>query len=605
MDAARQIGEFLFLHLSPDAGIYIRHTVRQDLWLEAVGSKFPEHDTTAETYADELRFMRAVRRAFEDRGLAPRDMIDVQSALWVVHNYKEGDTENVPSATLTREAIEAAMDEYERLGEEGFRAAHPQFGVPQEFWVRSSRRRANRVFPSKPIAALALGVEQLSGGWSTPKCAASMLHNAGYIIVDDEDQPAAFPSDKPFLLRDADRIRICALNYHIAPARELGEPTVSIRAGTFSSELMLNDAWPNVCQALKGKKFQELANVPPPTQDGPDASTTTTFTFELSQPGRRLTMDAGTAEKHRTAINLILYGPPGTGKTYATALEAVRLCLGDEVAKSLDGEDNRPRLMESYQSLVREGRIEFITFHQSFSYEEFVEGLRPTTGASGEGDDGSQVQSSGGFSLKAHDGVLKQISERARLDTGGSSGAGRLDRSRPIFKVALGERGSQEDRIRHGLDNGLIHIGWGKDIDWSNERFEDWSEIRRELEAHSGASVSGYAGDLVCTYSFRTDMQVGDYVVVSDGRDRIRAFGRVTGDYFFDNNADFHPHRRRVEWIWRDDAGAERSRFYPNDFRRHSVYRLNSELIDWDALEEIVLGEDSARVWPRVRATTC
>ena len=72
---------------------------------------------------------------------------------------------------------------------------------------------------------------------------------------------------------------------------------------------------------------------------------------------------------------MILYGPPGTGKTYATALEAVRLCLGDEVAKSLDGEENRPQLMEAYQGLVREGRIEFITFHQSFSYENFVEGL--------------------------------------------------------------------------------------------------------------------------------------------------------------------------------------------------------------------------------------
>src|SRR5436305_639312 len=56
-------------------------TVRQDLWLEAVCSKFPAHSSMAETYAEEQRFMRAVRRAFEERGLAPRDMIDVQSAL--------------------------------------------------------------------------------------------------------------------------------------------------------------------------------------------------------------------------------------------------------------------------------------------------------------------------------------------------------------------------------------------------------------------------------------------------------------------------------------------------------------------------------------------
>src|SRR3546814_13827243 len=40
-DPARQIAEFMFLHLAPQEGIYIRHTVRQDLWQEAVGHRFP------------------------------------------------------------------------------------------------------------------------------------------------------------------------------------------------------------------------------------------------------------------------------------------------------------------------------------------------------------------------------------------------------------------------------------------------------------------------------------------------------------------------------------------------------------------------------------
>src|SRR3546814_8027486 len=71
--------------------IYIRHTVRQDLWQEAVGSRFPDHASMADTYRDELRFMQAVRRAFEANGLAPRDMVDVQSALYVVHSYTDED----------------------------------------------------------------------------------------------------------------------------------------------------------------------------------------------------------------------------------------------------------------------------------------------------------------------------------------------------------------------------------------------------------------------------------------------------------------------------------------------------------------------------------
>lgn len=49
------------------------------------------------------------------------------------------------------------------------------------------------------------------------------------------------------------------------------------------------------------------------------------------------------------------------------------------------------------------------------------------------------------------------------------------------------------------------------------------------------------------TYSFRSAMQPGDYVVLSDGRDTVRAFGRVIGEYYYDASAPFHPHRRKVD----------------------------------------------------------
>lgn len=72
----------------------------------------------------------------------------------------------------------------------------------------------------------------------------------------------------------------------------------------------------------------------------------------------------------------------------------------------------------------------------------------------------------------------------------------------------------------------------------------------------------------------------------------MRAFGTIASDYFFEADAEHHPHRRRVEWLWRDDQGTERARFYPNGFRQHTVYKLNGALVEWDGLEQVVFGVD-------------
>ncbi|RAR48267.1 5-methylcytosine-specific restriction protein B [Paraburkholderia unamae] len=356
----------------------------------------------------------------------------------------------------------------------------------------------------------------------------------------------------------------------------------------------LRDRFPTICSALGGEKFQQLAHVPPPSHTTPNPSSSTIFTYKFTSQAGTATVTDAAATPNRSATNLIFYGPPGTGKTYRTALEAVRLCLGDQVAVDFQGSEKREALMDEYRRLSSEGRIEFVTFHQSMSYEEFVEGLRPSTGDDpGEGPD--EVEISSGFCLKTYDGVFKRVSERARLDQGGGNTSARLDRSARVFKVALGRRQIEDDRIRFGLDHGLIHVGWGGDIDWSDERFDDYNEIFSEWRAQKDPEATGHDGNIVITFSFRADMQVGDYIVVSDGRDRFQAFGRVTSEYFYDPDAAFHPHRRHVEWLWRDDNGTERDRFYPNSFRRHSVYKLDQSLVDWDALEAIVFGAERPR----------
>lgn len=69
------------------------------------------------------------------------------------------------------------------------------------------------------------------------------------------------------------------------------------------------------------------------------------------------------------SLNQILYGPPGTGKTYHTIEAAVR------AAEPEFSWQTREELKSEYDRLVAEKRIRFVTFHQSYGYEEFVEGL--------------------------------------------------------------------------------------------------------------------------------------------------------------------------------------------------------------------------------------
>lgn len=100
--------------------------------------------------------------------------------------------------------------------------------------------------------------------------------------------------------------------------------------------------------------------------------------------------------------NIILYGPPGTGKTYSTVMRALQLILGAEKVAGLS-EFALTALFRDHQA---RGQIEFVTFHQSYGYEEFVEGLRPVLGA-GESKD---------VRYELHDGIFKRIAMRAAAD---------------------------------------------------------------------------------------------------------------------------------------------------------------------------------------------
>ena len=502
--------------------------------------------------------------------------------------------EDASDQTFSRDKIEAAMNAFDEFRANGAHAeVFSSFGAPSEYWVRSTRPRQDKRFPTKPIVGFLLGkaASTFNGGWSQPSDAAARLHAAGYIIVDKDDEPLPLPELYTHLMRGAERARLVAFNYFIEPARESGLSSVTIRAGDLHDMCGLVRNWANVCQALEGEMFQKFASVSEPTRSGPERSTTTEYTFTLAQDVNAKDEIMPHAVQTATT-NLILYGPPGTGKTYQTAWEAVRLCLGDDVAAGLMGEENRDRLMADYWRLMAEGRIEFVTFHQSMSYEEFVEGLRPSSADERAADDDGAL-APGGFQLSTHDGVFKRFSERAHRMTVNSydhTTDAPFDLGRPVFKMSLGNTGNDEgDSVfRDAIDAGRILLGFNLGIDWSDERYADVDEILRQTRQVSGHENDDANSKWVRNHDlFRNGIEIGSIILVSRGLRKLRAIGVVTGDYVFESH---RPHRyhhcRPVNWYWAShspETDVDVSRFYPNDFTRNTLYAMTKP-IDWGAL---------------------
>src|SRR5690606_24733268 len=107
----------------------------------------------------------------------------------------------------------------------------------------------------------------------------------------------------------------------------------------------------------------------------------------------------------KAPLNQILYGPPGTGKTYSTKEAAVKIAsptVYASIGSNLTIEQRRKLITDEYEKLLDAGQIVFCTFHQSMSYEDFVEGIKPET----IGDN---------ISYSVQPGVFKELCEKASV----------------------------------------------------------------------------------------------------------------------------------------------------------------------------------------------
>ena len=237
-------------------------------------------------------------------------------------------------------------------------------------------------------------------------------------------------------------------------------------------------------------------------------------------------MEKDATNEFKPSLNQILYGPPGTGKTYNSILKAMSIIHNNIYNNVSEAKYNE--LKKEFDNLKEAHQIEFVTFHQSYSYEDFIEGIKPST------DDKGQIK------YAVQPGIFKNLCNEAQKIVSSQSSK-EIDFSKTrIFKMSLGNTmGNDDDIYEYCIANNVVALGWGKDKDFSDCNSK--SEISTLDESWGAKAIE----------IFKLWMRKGDIILISNGNKNIRAIARITGDYEFNTETPIrYSQFRKVEWLY-------------------------------------------------------
>lgn len=292
--------------------------------------------------------------------------------------------------------------------------------------------------------------------------------------------------------------------------------------------------------------------------------------------------------KKEMPLNQILYGPPGTGKTYHTkqyALQIIEELTEDELKAKYP---TRNAINKQFQNYQERKQVEFVTFHQSFSYEDFVEGIKPVLPSKetkGEEEEEATFTHTGDISYELLPGIFKNICERAESYVNYEPRS-QSDQFKSIikegfinarfYKMSVGNTASSEDDeiYQYCLNNDCIALGWGGGINF--EGVKNRKEIK-ELLDKDGLERSKYETTAVKT--FVVDMKQGDFVFVSNGNYKIRAIAQISDNYYFEQDSPVsYRHFRKVKWLAKE-INLPVTELYKKALSMQTIYSLNKGLI--------------------------
>ncbi|PQV44930.1 AAA family ATPase [Paraburkholderia sp. BL21I4N1] len=291
------------------------------------------------------------------------------------------------------------------------------------------------------------------------------------------------------------------------------------------------------------------------------------------------------------ALNLILYGPPGTGKTYSTIDEALHILDPDLLARypelagasAADRLDRRSILKTRFDELAQAGRVRFVTFHQSFSYEDFVEGIRANTLGNGQ------------LSYQVIDGVFKELCNRASVPVATSLSTGaeasiKLS-GRRIWKMSLGAAEGVDSYVYDDcIKQGVALLGYGYALDYTG--CASRAEVSARMREH-GRQSDGNDYAATAVNNFINAMSTGDLIVVTDGNLKFRAIGEITGPYQHIERevGDDYRQSRPVRWLRSYEPSLGFGELMDNRFSQMTLYQLRDGSINMTKLDALLAPE--------------
>lgn len=278
-------------------------------------------------------------------------------------------------------------------------------------------------------------------------------------------------------------------------------------------------------------------------------------------------------------LNQILYGPPGTGKTYNTINRAISI-----INSEFNLNQKREFIKAEYARLVDVGQIVFSTFHQSMSYEDFIEGIKPMI----------EEDTLGNKSViyDVEDGIFKKIVNQAKKIE-------KVDRADidwnnvDYYKMSLGGKSNPQEHS-YCIHNNLGGISWGGANDLSElAKITDWSTYKKKfLEKFPDVAEKSSFNIQASFTLFR--MKDGDIVIATRGNHIIDAIGKVSGSYIFnDENPTSLSHFRKIDWFAKD-LNLSPEKFLKKNISQQSIYQFYNEDIRLESFKELTATNDSS-----------